>query len=957
MRNYCGVLVSREQYRAVFFAIEKKVVFNGSISNEAERERLWFMLGYSEVIVIVVARPSDDYSDLVSSEILTDIRQRHDLVDARVAYDYTHYLMFSRTERIRLCNLIRSTLSTRSNYRWCGAELEILREKNILLKSKEIIGLRESGYFVDLNGTLRGGLPWIRSGDFPSEIFSHSTLQSDCGQRKLCATFFAQLVHGTTLVYVGSSPGDGWLSVIAAYSETLQVKVISVDPRNLSQILDIPANVIHINRAITTASELLELVNSVDEAVLVWDARSDFDVSNKSEVVRRDIQVLNGILSDQRLYAKFKYLHLKVNSNNILLYALPEGGKFFPQPFTLDREIYEVRYIWHHSGESEINLATPSRNVSESLTQMLDTLRASMIQEGPDTINQQLIANYLISRVRTGDYLSLESNFVIQEEIFLFTINHNSPEKILFRLNELRKKGIRYFGSFFTGSAMNGDPFRFPEGEFLLNGLGVIFDSRSIINAKIESLYFFISDALMELYSNELQTSETHLIMSTEFDVLAAGEPHVYDEIRRKVSKTKGMIFPKFPEIFSLSDRLVSPSGHALRVAAEAILGRASLGMLALKILYNFRSVKLSNVRRFGVCRESVKLVSSHYRGILKADASSRKLYEKEKKCIWHSLEEWKLGIESALHYMVNDDPVMRSGFASIQEFLTKCIAHRGDGLEIENFLSKNPSLSPISERALRSAAPSSQSLSTKSLEHLFEDLFKYAARDKNRNWAMWSLRPGNDDEGMMLWRALVSRARIDAMGRDYYVHTSYMSALNPEYDKHDLSKTNWLEFVLGSFARAAPGNVKYPHLLHFFNNKHHPEYSYLRTFANGLEDTLGSLKTFREILSHLETLSLRLYAYEKDLPESYYADVDQLDYKEFLYDLLARTWQLDHSNYRMVNKEQLSRISSAYFLRPFVNQEKFSSQLRLFLANDDVTFSRLRAHSLSKSRFEWLYP
>lgn len=344
-------------------------------------------------------------------------------------------------------------------------------------------------------------------------------------------------------------------------------------------------------------------------------------------------------------------MHLKINTSNAGFCVLPKGGKFYPQPYTLERDVFETRYIWHHTGEDNIDLMTPTQQVLDSLSSMLENIQTVIREKGAYSCTQRLVTYYLTSRVRSGDYLSLESNFKIKEEIFLFTLNHKSAERVLLRLKKLKKDGVGYFGSFFTGDSLETDSFLFPEGEFLLNGLGTIFDSRSIINAKIECLYFFVSELVLDLFANELQTSETYLIRSSKFDLLSSGESSEYDDIRKEIAKANGMVFPKFPENFSLSDALIYPSGHAFRVAIEAIAGRASLGMLALKILYNFRQIKLSNVRRFSVCKEKMRYDTSNYLEIFKNDAPTRKVYELERKCIWHSLDEWKMGLQAALSY------------------------------------------------------------------------------------------------------------------------------------------------------------------------------------------------------------------------------------------------------------------------------------------------------------------
>lgn len=63
-----------------------------------------------------------------------------------------------------------------------------------------------------------------------------------------------------------------------------------------------------------------------------------------------------------------------------------------------------------------------------------------------------------------------------------------------------------------------------------------------------------------------------------------------YDNARTDLLLARGSVFAKFPNVFSLEDDIVSPSGHALGMGIEYSRGRASLVMFILKILSNFHS-------------------------------------------------------------------------------------------------------------------------------------------------------------------------------------------------------------------------------------------------------------------------------------------------------------------------------------------------------------------------------
>lgn len=378
------------------------------------------MLGYSDSLVIIVARTNDNYDDILNTGLIKDLRTQTDLNDTRIAYDYAHNVIYSRPERIRICNLIREKLSARKDYRWCGAEMEALINKKLLYNAREIISLAEMGHYVDSAGLLKGELPWAGTLDFSVEICNHCNFLKDKGQQKLCATFFAQIIRGAIIVYVGSSPGNGWIHALSLCDDDLNLKIISIDPRDLDAELEGLPNVTHINALVNLASDLLNVLPETQEAVLIWDARSDFSDANKEEIVKKDISILNSILVEQEIYKRFKYMHLKINTTDVKSYVLPRGGRFYPQPYTVERGIFATRYVvWHHTGEEDIDLITPTQQTFENLSLMLENIQTLISAEGAYACTQRLVANYLTSKFRSGDYLSSESNFKIKE-VFSF---------------------------------------------------------------------------------------------------------------------------------------------------------------------------------------------------------------------------------------------------------------------------------------------------------------------------------------------------------------------------------------------------------------------------------------------------------------------------------------------------------------------------------------------------------
>lgn len=93
-----------------------------------------------------------------------------------------------------------------------------------------------------------------------------------------------------------------------------------------------------------------------------------------------------------------------------------------------------------------------------------------------------------------------------------------------------------------------------------------VFDSRALVPAKVEGLYFFANTRDCRYMDNELLFSECFLIGATEYDLHSNDQMSAYDDIRSQVSNLDGAKFPKFPIAFSVAEDLVSPSGHALRM-------------------------------------------------------------------------------------------------------------------------------------------------------------------------------------------------------------------------------------------------------------------------------------------------------------------------------------------------------------------------------------------------------
>lgn len=506
MRNYCGLLMSSSQYRNFGYLIENKNTFHSAKQDPDAIERLWFMCGYNDSIYIVVASNSPHEERMVEVGMLLDIRPLGDSPNANSFFDLALHRINSLSERVRLCNSIRNLLAKRRALRWCGSELESLYHRDIVQNACEINGLATLGRSMSDSGVWSGEYPDIRCNDHSYDVMTQVMELEDEGQRKLCALFHSITLAGSTIVYVGSSPGHAWIRALEYYPNVH--KVISVDPRPLAGYNDVRID--HRQMLVTSADDLFRAVEDNRNCVLIWDVRGDASPSQRGSMILSEIALVNDILRDERLEVHFFLVHLKINMKYMCSYSLPGGGRYITQPFTVSRDVYEARYVAHLRSHLSRVFHNPSDAMRDSLLHEMNENRRNLETGGLH--ERHLVANALTMRYHQIDYISESAYNASEEEVMLFTINHNPPERVIGHLKSIKERKSRYIVSFFSGLAMEGDPHEFPEGEVIAQSLGTVLDSRSLIKAKIDNLYFLFSDQMNDLFKEEEFISETYKI-------------------------------------------------------------------------------------------------------------------------------------------------------------------------------------------------------------------------------------------------------------------------------------------------------------------------------------------------------------------------------------------------------------------------------------------------------------
>lgn len=565
-------------------------------------------------------------------------------------------------------------------------------------------------------------------------------------------------ISGATIVYVGSAPGDAWLSALEKYPNVHQV--ISIDPRPIVAHSD--ARVKHHSIAVRSPDDMYSLLSSHDSCVLIWDVRGDANVgSERDAMILEEISVLNQILQDERLERHFFLVHLKINMRHCTSYVLPGGGRFYIQPFTLSRGVFEARYVAHLRYQAFRGTFSPSETLRSSIINEMSEARRLL---GTGELSEHsLLANALVARYRQCDYIREESYDHSSGEVVLFSMNHNPPGSVVTYLKELKRRKKPYFVSFFTEIARGDDPYLFPEGEALSEGLGTVLDSRSIIPAKIEGIYFLLCDSMNDLFKEEEYTSETYRIRKTEYALNTRSRSAVYDSARVQACAEVGADFPKFPRSFGIADALLSPSGRALRMAIEFFNGNISIAMFTEKIICNFRNVARKYVKS-GFGRSQVKPEDSHFASTLRNHGKVSSHIERSDHAIWHSVREWPVGMNSSLKVQTPSLYHREQSLTYLMVCFNVRVPESNERFYRNAFLTQSPLTAPRRTRASRVEAE----LDDGSLLNVCCLLWRTLRENADLSPVYWLSRKDPNPRTASVWREVIYKLRADACARDY---------------------------------------------------------------------------------------------------------------------------------------------------------------------------------------------
>ncbi|CAB3222404.1 unnamed protein product [Arctia plantaginis] len=447
LRNYCGIVVSRGQYIRYAESVTERVIFMPNNNIPKTRERLWFMLGRRETILICVDNGKFNYEEFEKAGLLYRIPADVGFQNTDAFSDYVYHLIYSSRERIRLCNRIRDVLTTtQRSYRWCGSENESLTNESVIKHATEINGGTILHQHIKLDGSLCGDLIRYREQPLLSKLRTDLLEIESLGQKKLYSCMAGFASPHVPIVYVGSSPGDGWIKALnlIGYSSI----VVSIDPRPLSSVETPSFEVKHLSMVIHGADDFAKAVSDLTYFDFVWDVRGDatsHDFDDRMEQIRNEIAILNDIMTNPDMQHKIKRFQLKINTRNLYEYLLPQDTRLYMQPYCAFREIFEIRAVGALHGHTHLTHVTP-----DTTERILETVRTSSIHI-PDL---DLVANCLGMRLSYGDFISSDPLYNTILDIALFCINWNTPSAVTAYLDKIQTQNRLLICSFFTGRTL-----------------------------------------------------------------------------------------------------------------------------------------------------------------------------------------------------------------------------------------------------------------------------------------------------------------------------------------------------------------------------------------------------------------------------------------------------------------------------------------------------------------------
>nr|WPV74299.1 MAG: VP1 protein [Drosophila Glencorse burn reovirus] len=662
---YAAFVVNESQYktwisknRTVRVAHVKKCLMR----NKKESEAFYFQFSY-ETLGFVVCENISYIAEFIRSGVIRDLS---DINEVTNIVEYARNLQYSESEYIKACNELRNVLvDIMYDFRVCGPELECLLHKDMTSKCCEMVGLFSEGTYVQFDGTIHIKSYYLKNDDVSKEFEYVLRAFSDEGQQKLYC-LIAGFAQQRTIVYIGAAPGEGWLEYVTNNGN----KVIAFDPRDLAQLSPHETNakkskyknITHVKEMFYTWEQINKYVAPNEKYDFIWDVRGDYidDVQYES-MVEKEIDLVNVLM--RTIPNECIRINLKIRYKNLEKYQLIHNGRFFLLPFLRKRGKRELRYIVRNSRMNNKIENVNIRNKLESFFQQLDESDEQNSNTYGDDFD--LYVNSKLMRLDVDNYMNVES--VSQMDLNLFTLNLNNPESMRIYLEN--SKGVI---SFFLKDKLRHDEWSLPYCEELLKY--AIVDTRLFIGKRIPNLRLLVPIDLT-IYCDEILTSSNFRIMELGNRMMDKYGLIKYHKVKTEAAAELGMIFKRFPDEYSVTEKIMTPSGHAMRIMyQEALYHDFTMLEYFPKIVYSFWQGLKGKKRTLLLKKCNTNLNLKH------KNVCNRN-FEPHKGEIWHSMNEWMAGIRAG-EIITGSDNTLSTLFAKFVEPIKQYVQEY-DGIEV----------------------------------------------------------------------------------------------------------------------------------------------------------------------------------------------------------------------------------------------------------------------------------
>lgn len=908
MSNYRGILVDSGQYRVISSNISfKHVIHFTPPSNKDELAKyldgLWFRLGHRNVSTIIVSsRPHVVLTNLIASGLIYDLRGIRLPEFEGGLYDLVQEILNGRSTFVSKCNEIRNILASHERVRWCGAESESIFNEIIYKNATEICGNSIQGFAVNITTGISGAMPRPMNESFLRNTYDYILARYESpGQRKLGLIMCAIPRVGYNIIYVGGSPGSAWLDVLAR--RNFIGRVISIDPEPLTTYSDATFQVTEIRKQITSANSLVialkaHAVEDLSNVVFIWDVRhgnaSRMNDEERNVQIQKEIAILNSICNSGWFRTHVKIYQLKINYSNLEYYELPMHTRLFAQPFTLSRDVYEMRAVGFIS-QHDFMLTTISDIVYAQIQDYMQSLKVRLDSHETDEYN--LFINFFCSIYRQCDYIDNVPLVSPDWEIALYTLNWNTTSKLSRYFDRVYSTDVKFIGSFFTKKRLTSHEHAFPEHLLLRRYPSIVFDSRALVRAKLDGLYFFANTTDCMCMDNELIFSESYLIGSTEYNLHASGQMPQYDIARTTKCIEFGYVFPKFPNSFSASEHIISPSGHAMRMFIEYANDDASLCMFVYKILSNFFRSGANKIDE--ELRESLfpGLSNSWLPYVSPSFVHKSLRLERADDTIWHSKSEWIIGYRAGHHLQQAKDEAVEE----LISFLERAITCELQGIEIFKFRQNGwQKPSPAALRLPRMTIDGrTHDQNIIKIARLYDQLRRLNISD----YSLW-LTKSPEASAAVLWRKAVFTLSLDKAARECIISQAYAITIDHRATSHGRTRRGLLELCLRTIALHDPSNRSWAEIPHILADDSSPNHALYNVILPGVLVRIHAMHDFVDICRLLIEARKHIDEVYRDIPIP-----TNFNYRAIAIELTSTRWHSEFPFARVLTYAQLANV------------------------------------------------